>query len=73
MKIVKIYCDCCLKEVTNEDCLYFFPILNTTMYNYDGRIKIKDQYICLDCLEKLSNEFNKLNINSPNTLSNMES
>jgi len=57
MRIFKICCDLCGKEITNEK-QYKYPILNTMACMEDGTIEIDHKDLCENCLFDLSVMFN---------------
>jgi hypothetical protein len=59
MKITKIYCDCCKREIFDIDKTYQYPLLNTSLFMCDGTIQIDNVDVCIDCLENLSDYFKR--------------
>jgi len=51
MKITKVYCDMCLRDVGNESmAMLVVPLVNPR----NGTVAIKEAEICWDCARKLA-------------------
>lgn len=59
MRVVKIYCDCCGKQFTDEQKLYSYPIMSAFSYMNEDNPSVDDVEICGDCLYKMTQCFIK--------------